>query len=63
MKKSYCRPRAEKIAFSYQEQIVASQMTGGHYMIDCESGYCEHLTGCRLEKPGVQGMAMYSSLG
>lgn len=57
MKKAYSKPVATKIAFSYQEQIVASQQLGGQWEVTCNSGICQHLqsNGCRWEKPGTPG--------
>ena len=57
MKKAYSKPMAEKIAFSYQEQIVASQAIGQYYEITCGSGSCEHLKsgGCSWQTPGTLG--------
>ena len=58
MKKAYSKPVATKIAFSYQEQIVASQATGTQYEVNCGSGTCQHLEsdGCRWVSPGTEGM-------
>lgn len=57
MKKAYSKPVATKIAFSYQEQIVASQQLGGQWEVSCGSGICEHREGgCRWEKPGTVGL-------
>ena len=57
MKKAYSKPVATKIAFSYQEQIVASQAPGTQWEMNCGSGYCEHLEtkGCSWQKPGPEG--------
>ena len=57
MKKAYSKPVATKIAFSYQEQIVASQQIGAYYEVNCGSGHCEGLQseGCRWLSPGTSG--------
>lgn len=57
MKKAYSKPVATKIAFSYQEQIVASQALGGQWEVMCGSGQCQHndTTGCRWTSPGTVG--------
>ena len=57
MKKAYSKPVATKIAFSYQEQIVASQAIGTQLEVECGSGSCQHLEadGCRWERPGTVG--------
>lgn len=53
MKKAYYRPMVEKVAFSYQEQIVASQIIAGQYVVYCEINLCDHKeTNCRLVTPG-----------
>lgn len=58
MKKAYSKPVATKIAFSYQEQIVASQGLGGQWEKNCGSGLCEHLqtNGCSWQTPGTAGV-------
>lgn len=57
MKKAYSKPVATKIAFSYQEQIVASQEPGTQWEVTCNTGLCQHLQadGCRWEDPGTVG--------
>lgn len=58
MKKAYSKPVATKIAFSYQEQIVASQALGGQWEVSCGSGVCGHLqsSGCSWLTPGTAGV-------
>lgn len=56
MKKAYSKPVAAKIAFSYQEQIVASQVVGQYYEVVCGSGLCQSIEGCRWENPGTAGV-------
>lgn len=58
MKKAYSKPVATKIAFSYQEQIVASQQLGGQWEVNCGSERCQHFDGCRWETPGDVGVRM-----
>lgn len=57
MKKAYSKPVATKIAFSYQEQIVASQAPGTQWEVNCGTGVCGHLqtTGCSWQTPGTVG--------
>ena len=58
MKKAYSKPVATKIAFSYQEQIVASQAPGAQWEVTCNSGLCQHLqtNGCSWQTPGTAGV-------
>lgn len=58
MKKAYSKPVATKIAFSYQEQIVASQAPGSQWEVNCGMGICEHLSssGCAWANPGDVGV-------
>ena len=62
MKKAYSKPVATKIAFSYQEQIVASQQLGGQWEVNCGSTDCEHLDadGCKWQNPGTAGTRMFA---
>ena len=57
MKKAYSKPVATKIAFSYQEQIVASQAVGAHWEVVCGSNRCQHLESnlCSWTSPGTPG--------
>mgnify|MGYP007063236101 CR=1 FL=1 len=61
MKKAYSKPVATKIAFSYQEQIVASQEPGTQWEVTCNSGICGHLqtNGCSWQSPGTAGVRVF----
>ena len=57
MKKAYSKPVATKIAFSYQEQIVASQAVGAHWEVECGSNTCQYVetSACHWTSPGSEG--------
>lgn len=61
MKRKYSNPMAEKIEFSFQEQIVAtSRPTGTWYITICGTNECGHQDTCYMEQPAVTGIQVQS---
>lgn len=47
MKKTYEKPFAQKVAFSYQDQVMAQSGSTGHWNNRDNTGHCQqYVTGC-----------------